>query len=570
MRTGRCALRLDIGKLAPALALLLLVGSIGLGLAFVLMIGFGYLPALGGRTITVDYFRQLFADPRLMPALASTFIAGTLATLGATLAALALVAGLDPLGDGRKGWPHRLAVTILAVPHVALALGLAFVLAPSGWIIRSIAALTGLLPVPPDWQLVSDRHGLALALALFIKETPFLFIAMVSALAQLKPAPLLLMARSFGYEDHIAWVKLVLPQLYPLIRFPILAVLAYGLSVVDMALILGPSTPATFPVLILRWANDPDLDQRFLAASAALLQLALVAGAILLWWCGERIVARNLRPWLTGGRRAWPRPLARLGWNLLRGLGAAAVILIVLSLGALLLWSFAHAWRYPARLPDMFNLATWHRVAATLSGPLANSLGLAVLGTILAMALALACLEHEKQLRADVVRRAEKWLFLPLVVPEVSFLIGVQVLLLLIGLNGGWLAVAWLHVLFIFPYVFLTLKEPWRSFDPRFERVALALGMSPRRVLWRVKLPLLRGAIAWSAAIGCSVSLSLYLPTVLGGEGRIETLASEAVALSAGGDRRVIGAYGIVQALAAGLFFALALVMLRRRKWRIA
>lgn len=552
------------------MALLLLLGSIAAGLLFVLTTGFGYLPAMGGDSLSLDSFRLLLSDPRLLPSMITTVTAGVMATIAAFVIALGLVAQLDPLGENGQGWPHRLAVAILAVPHVAMALGLAFLLAPSGWILRGIATATGFFPVPPDWQLVPETYGLTLGLGLFLKETPFLFIAMVTALAQIRPAAMLQMARSLGYHDHIAWVKLILPRLYPLIRFPLLAVLAYSLSVVDMSLILGPRTPTTLPVLILRWANDPDLNQRFVAAAAALLQLVLVAAALLLWWLGERAVIRTLRPWLSQGARAWPRGLARAGrWGLL-GIGMVAIAGIALSLLSLLLWSIAATWRYPALLPDLLSIAAWQRAALSLWQPLANSLLLAVLGTMLAVALALACLEHEKHLRHEVVRRAERFLFLPLLVPEVSFLLGIQILLLLIGLNGGWLAVAWLHLLFIFPYVFLTLKEPWRAFDPRYERVALALGASPWRVLWRVKLPMLRGAVAWASAIGCAVSLSLYLPTVLGGEGRIVTLATEAVALSAGGDRRIVGVYGVLQAASSGMFFLLALLMLRRRRWGAA
>jgi putative thiamine transport system permease protein len=78
---------------------------------------------------------------------------------------------------------------------------------------------------------------------------------------------------------------------------------------------------------------------------------------------------------------------------------------------------------------------------------------------------------------------------------------------------------------------------------------------------------MMRGSLAWAAAIGGSVSLSLYLPTVLGGEGRIVTLASEAVALSAGGDRRVVGVYGTLQTTTAALFFLAALLALRHRRW---
>lgn len=558
------------GKIAPALALILLLGSIGVGLAFVLVTGFGYLPAMGGDAWSLDRFRDLSADPRLVPSLITTVTAGLAATMASFLVALSLVAQLDPVGENGHGLAHRLAVAILAVPHIAMALGLAFLLMPSGWIMRAVAAVTGLFGVPPDWQLVPESEGLTLALGLFLKETPFLFIAMVMALAQIKPAPILLMARTLGYRDHIAWVKLVLPRLYPLIRFPVLAVLAYGLSVVDMALILGPRTPATLPVLILRWANDPDIDQRFLAAAAALLQLLLVAAAILLWWLGECVIGHILRHWRTNGARDWPKGLAAAGLLVLRGVCVLAVAAITLSLLALLIWSVAAAWRYPDILPNAFSTAAWQRAAQVLWQPLGNSLLLAGVGTMAAVALALACLEHERHLRWHIVKRAERWLFLPLLVPEVSFLLGLQVLLLLVGLNGGWFAVAWLHLLFVFPYVFLTLKEPWRAFDSRYERVALALGASPWRVLWRVKLPMLRGAIAWAAAIGCTVSLSLYLPTILAGEGRITTLATETIALSAGGDRRIVGVYGALQAIVSGLIFLLALLTLRRRRWAAA
>ncbi|MEZ5833036.1 MAG: ABC transporter permease subunit [Dongiaceae bacterium] len=114
---------------------------------------------------------------------------------------------------------------------------------------------------------------------------------------------------------------------------------------------------------------------------------------------------------------------------------------------------------------------------------------------------------------------------------------------------GGWLPTMLSHVLFVFPYVLLALADPWLRLDPRYERSALCLGAGPWRVLLRVRLPLLMPALAFAAALGCAVSLSLYLPTVLMGGGRIATLATEAIALSSGGDRRIVGVYGSAQAL---------------------
>ena len=43
-------------------------------------------------------------------------------------------------------------------------------------------------------------------------------------------------------------------------------VLVFSVSVVDMALVLAPSTPAPLAVRILVWFRDPDLMRQFVAA----------------------------------------------------------------------------------------------------------------------------------------------------------------------------------------------------------------------------------------------------------------------------------------------------------------
>ena len=71
-----------------------------------------------------------------------------------TLGALIFTALLLAQGEGRPWmrWLRRLLSPLLALPHVAFAIGVAFLLAPSGWLLRLISpALTG-FDLPPDWQ----------------------------------------------------------------------------------------------------------------------------------------------------------------------------------------------------------------------------------------------------------------------------------------------------------------------------------------------------------------------------------------------------------------------------------
>jgi putative thiamine transport system permease protein len=70
-----------------------------------------------------------------------------------------------------------------------------------------------------------------------------------------------------------------------------------------------------------------------------------------------------------------------------------------------------------------------------------------------------------------------------------------------------------------------------------------------------------------AAAVGFAVSVGQYLPTLLVGAGRVQTVTTEAVALASGGDRRVIGVYALVQTAAALAPFLLALA-LPRLLWR--
>ena len=97
------------------------------------------------------------------------------------------------------------------------------------------------------------------------------------------------------------------------------------------------------------------------------------------------------------------------------------------------------------------------------------------------------------------------------------------------------------------PYVFLSLSDPWRAYDRRYEAVAAGLGKNRLATLLRVRMPMLLRAILTAAAVGFAVSVGQYLPTLLIGAGRLTTITTEAVALASGGNRRVIGVYAFLQ-----------------------
>jgi putative thiamine transport system permease protein len=198
-------------------------------------------------------------------------------------------------------------------------------------------------------------------------------------------------------------------------------------------------------------------------------------------------------------------------------------------------------------------------------------LGLAA--AAVALLLVLGCLENEQRRGLTLSNRALWLLYAPLLVPQVAFLFGTQVLAIHAGLDATWIALVWSHLLFVLPDVFLTLADPYRALDERYGRTALCLGARPNRVFWQVKLPMLLRPVVFALAVGFAVSVTQYLPTLFAGGGRFVTLTTEAVGLSAGGDRRVMGVYAFLQALLPLLAFAAALALPRplalRRKLRM-
>jgi putative thiamine transport system permease protein len=519
-----------------------LVGPIVAGLAQTMRAGFGVMPAIGATEPGLAAFSALYELPGLGTAISLTLATG----LAATALSVVVALGSLPVLHARlsRGRAARWLTPFLATPHAALAIGLAFVLAPSGWIARLVAPVLGLAR-PPDIALVGDPWGIALILGLMVKEVPFLLLVGLAALTQIPLARHLAMARSLGYGTAAAWLKVIAPQLWPMLRLPVMVVLAYALSVVDMALILGPSSPPVLAVLLMRAFMSPDAAMLLPASAGAVLQGALVAGAFAGLWLIELAVASLGRIWLCRGRRSdWLAPAFAVS----RAAALGLAVIGGLAMLALLVWSFTWRWSWPNPLPESWSMKAWTGAGTGLARTFGQTLVIAIATTGIAITLAVAWLEGEDRARRPRARWAEALIYLPLLVPQIAFLYGLNLLFLRLGFSGGRAAVIWAQALFVFPYVMIALSDPWRALDPRLIRAAAALGAGPWRRLVAVKLPVLLAPLLTAAAIGVAVSVAQYLPTLFMGAGRIATLTTEAVTLASASDRRVAGVYATLQA----------------------
>ncbi|MES2969720.1 MAG: ABC transporter permease subunit [Pseudomonadota bacterium] len=519
-----------------------LIAPITLGLWQTARAAFGILPALGRDTLSLDPWRDLALLPGFATSLRLTLVTGVGSTLLSVLMATGFCAAVHARMTPAAG--ARLLTPFLAIPHAAMAVGLAFVLAPSGWIARALAPLAG-WDRPPELATVNDGWGFALLVGLMVKEVPFLLLVILSALGQIPVARHMAAGRALGYGRGIVWIKIIMPQVWPLIRLPVWVVLAYALSVVDMAIILGPSNPPTLAVAVTRWFTNPDPAMILPASAGAILQAVIVAAGVALLIGAEAAMRRAGRWWLRrGGRGLSAEPGLR---------AASAAVMVLMGLGALamlslVVWSVAWRWSFPQILPESWSLRPWGGAHDGWMRALANTGLLAGATVAVSLALAIAWLEGEDRARRTRAPWAEALIYLPLLVPQIGFLFGLNVAFLHIGISSGMAAVIWAQVVFVFPYVMIALSDPWRALDPRMIHAAAALGAGPGRRLWAVKLPILLRPILTAAAVGVAVSVAQYLPTLFMGAGRVATLTTEAVTLSSGSDRRVTGVYATLQA----------------------
>ena len=523
-----------------ALALSCVMGLLGLTLP-----AFGYFPALGSEVFHLKAWQDLWQVPGLWGSVMLSFYTGLLATaLALGVSFLLLAASFGTRSFARL---KNILAPFLAIPHAALALGLVMVLSPSGLIFRVMD-----FSRPPDLPLPNDPWALSLIFGLIVKEVPFLLLVSLAALSHIAAAKQMAMVRSLAYGPMIGFAKIIFPQIYGRIRLPILAVLAYSAAPPDMALILGPQDPPLLLVHILRLMAHADLNQRFVASAAGLVQLLVMVGLILSWLIAERIFAKAWQYWAENGRRKF----FDIFWQLLAiFFGLLLVSILLLSFGVLGLWSIAEAWRFPDLLPSGIDFSHWQRGLSNLAQAFITSLWIGAWVAGLAIILATICLQKPKAWHGIV-------LYAPLLLPQVSLLLGLQVL--------GFESVIFAHLLYVLAYVHLALSGPWQKLDQRYLHVAASLGASDWQQLFGVKLRLLAPQIAIAFAIGFAVSISLYLPSLWMGGGRIVTLTMEAVTAASGGDRRFIAISALLQSILPLLVFALVMRLVRSigRKWR--
>ena len=531
------------------------LGAVPLVLLFLLPLAWSLLLLLPG-VVDAQAFHALFLHPQFFWALKLTLFTGLTSTV------LSLVIALLIISKTSRNILQQ-ASLFLSVPHLALAMGFGFLIAPTGLLARLISVLVTSWTSPPQWQTTQDPYGLALIAALVLKETPFLVWAMASVMQQdelkLRFARETVIARSLGHGPCSSFIRVVLPQVLQRTMWPIIAVFSYGMTVVDMALVIGPTQPPTLAQLVWTDLNDGETLANARGAAGTLLLSGLIIFALVASLVVLRVIRPLQRQWMTQAAR--PESLSRLP----NFIWPAWTIVYALVIIALVLQSFSALWPFPNLVPPTFTTTAWSRMLQD-SSPFWTSVVIATVSSSLALLAVVTWLETQLPKRDWIALAAATAM---LCLPALLVALGQYRLLLLVGGTGTWGGLLIAHVLSVTAYVLVMLTGPYRAFDPRWQSASHGLRESRAAFLLKIKWPMLKAPLLSAVAIGFAASIAQFVPAQLAAAGRFSTLPMEAVTLSSGGNRALIAVYALVL-MALPLFAFQLSSWASRPRWRTA
>ena len=231
-------------------------------------------------------------------------------------------------------------------------------------------------------------------------------------------------------------------------------------------------------------------------------------------------------------------PSSRRAWRWIALLAAFAVLFVspVVVLG---LRAVAARWSYPHLLPEAYSLRALELLVRD-GGGLARSLVSSTVYSSVTVLLAFAV----SVLPASVLARyefrgrlaVEALLLSPVLVPAITYGIGLHFLMIRVGLANTTAGVVLVLTAASYPYMLRSLTAGFQQIHPDFDRCATNLGASLHRRVLTVHLPLLGPAVVAGGSVVFLVAFSEYFLVFLVGGGVVPSYTGYLFPYVSGGD----------------------------------
>ena len=525
---------------------------------------FNYLPILGKGELSLNYFYISMNIPGIYKSISLSIFTGLFSTALALFFSQVIL--LYFFKTKIYNYLKIIISPLIALPHITMAIGLIFLLSPSGLFLRSVSPwLTG-FDRPPNTYIFPDEFGFLLILGLMLKEIPFLILVSLSALGEFSSKKYFDLGKSFQHSSFSTWFILIFPIIYKKIRLVIFIIIAFSSSVVDMSLLLSPSTPSTLSVRILQVFQSSDIDSFFIASNLSLIQLLIIIILLKVWNFFEKII--KLKYFYNFFIKITSFKTEFLNFVIL----CLNIILFLLSFMGIIcsiLWGFSENWYFPNFFPNDLNIDSFLSFYYQNKSLILISTFIPLIVSLLSISLTIIWVESLDYLK--IKKNKLEWIiFTPLFIPQISFLIGIQSFLILFNYNSFLVPLIFVQLFYVIPYCFIILAPALREVKLDYIKVASSLGKNRIDRLFKIKIPLVLPSLLTSFAIGMIVSFSLYVPVYFIGAGRVTTLTVEALNLAMSGSKQDLGIATFFQILFPTLLlFTIAFINRKTIKWQI-
>jgi putative spermidine/putrescine transport system permease protein len=275
-------------SLAPLVILLLIFAF---GLLNCLAVSFGYYPAAGLTTLTLDYYEEMFARGTLIESLLYSlyfaFVASAVATvLGVGLSWTAVRTGL-----ARTRFFHLFKIPII-VPHMVCAVLIINLLAQSGLLAR-VGNSLGIISSQADFpSLLYDKGAFGIILTYLWKEAPFVLIIVMTVMGNINSflgdAAVNLGASSWQTFRHIT-----LPLCLPSIMTAFIIVFVYSFGAYEIPFLVGATTPKAIAVQAYVEYVYPDLAHQPYSMVLNSVMITFAIAVAYVYYCLQRLISRS-------------------------------------------------------------------------------------------------------------------------------------------------------------------------------------------------------------------------------------------------------------------------------------
>jgi iron(III) transport system permease protein len=443
----------------------------------------------------------------------------------------------------------------VALPPLVGVIAFLFLYGESGFASRAVQALLRLHE--PPWRLAGPGAILLVhAYSMYV----YFYLFTRAGLARLDAA-LLEAAASLGASRRRTLFQVTLPLLRPALAGAALLTFMTALASFSAPYLFGGGFRVmTTQIVASKLNGELTLAQveTVMLAGLALLGLGAMRRADRAVSTGTGV--RGIAP----ARRRLRSPLARGAAGLFGWLLAA---LLLLPHAVLLLVSLVPAFTWTAEpFPPVLNFGNWTGLftQAERLRPVVNSLWMAVVATLLALALGFAA-ARLAALRRDRLRGVlEGMIAIPWAVPGTVFAVALATTF---SVRQPWIGrFVLIGTPWILPLAYLVRDLPltgraalagFRQLDPALEEAAASLGAGRWRRLARVTVPLLRPALAAGAGLAFITALGDFIVSIVLYTFDTRPISIEILSSLRLQDLGMAAAYGVLLMIASAAAFLL-------------